>query len=333
LFKGFYSVVRGFQASLSRAHSSVTNAIATMHSQQRSGCLPCTNCLVTVPQDQIYAVETFGSFSRILQPGLSVAGCDCCGCCISFRSITRRLVQNDVLVPTKTHDNVFVTVKVSVQQQVIQKLEEKAIYTLDNTSNQIDAYVADVVRAQVPKMSLDDVFDKKDDIAKSVKENLQSSMQDYGFQILAALVTEVTPDYQVQQAMNEINKQKRLRIAAQEEAEANKIKVVTAAEADAEMKRLQGVGIANQRSEIIQGLRAAISVGTDDTLTSDKISELLLITQYFDTLQSIAANDKTNTIFLPSSAGGIRDISQEIRNGILQGNAAAGAAPGQHKMK
>jgi len=174
---------------------------------------------------------------------------------------------------------------------------------------------------------------KKDDIAKSVKDNLQSSMQDYGFKIIAALVTEVTPDYQVQQAMNEINKQKRLRIAAQEEAEANKIKVVTAAEADAEMKRLQGMGIANQRSEIIQGLRAAISVGTDDKLTSDKISELLLITQYFDTLQNIAANDKTNTIFLPSSAGGIRDISQEIRNGILQGNAAAGAAPGQHKMK
>jgi len=307
--------------------------------------LPYTNCLVTVPQDQIYAVEKFGSFSRILNPGLNVAGCDCCGCCISFRSITRRLVQNDVLVPTKTHDNVFVAVKVAVQQQVIAKLEEKAMYTLENTSAQIDAYVADVVRAQVPKMSLDDVFDKKDDIVRSVKDNLsgyrrlawssglQISMQDYGIQIVAALVTDVTPDHQVQQAMNEISKQKRLRVAAQEEAEANKIKVVTAAEADAEMKRLQGMGIASQRSEIIQGLRNAISAGTDDSLTSEKISELLLITQYFDTLQSIAANDKTNTIFLPSSAGGIRDISQEIRNGILQGNAAAGAAPGQHKMK
>jgi regulator of protease activity HflC (stomatin/prohibitin superfamily) len=296
--------------------------------RQESGCIPCFNCCVTVPQDKIYAVELFGSFTKVIGSGLNVVGCDVGGCCISFRSITKRVEQNDVFVETKTKDNVFVLVKVSVQQQVIPEQAESAIYKLANVGAQIDSYVSDVVRSCVPKMTLDEAFEEKDSISSAVNEALTKSMHEYGFQIIKALVTELKPSQDVMNSMNEINKQKRLRDAAMMASEAEKIRVVKKAEADCEAARLQGEGIAKQREAIVDGLKRSVTSGTDERLSSERVSELLLVTQYFETLKEIGANSKSNSVFIPHSpADGVKDISAQIRNGIMQGGA-----PGQMRM-
>jgi len=270
-----------------------------------------------VDQDKWFAVERFGKYSHILGPGLSFVGVDCCGCCITLRSITSRVEQNTVIVQTKTKDNVFVTAKVAVQQSVQPDRAVDAMYKLANVHAQIDSYVSDVVRSSVPHMTLDESFEKKDDISEAVQSKLQAEMSGYGFQIHKALVTELVPNAAVVQSMNEINKQKRLRDAAIMAAEADKVRVVKAAEASADASQLQGEGIARQRRAIIDGLRASITHGTGTELSTDKISELLLITQYFETLRDIAANSKAQTVFLPHSASAVADVSAQIRNGIM----------------
>jgi len=320
----------GRQRQTHQQTASVSVSRGAMAGQQRqeSGCIPCFNCCVTVPQDKIYAVELFGSFQKVVGAGLNIVGCDVGGCCISFRSISKRVEQNDVIVETKTKDNVFVMVKVSVQQQVIPEQAQSAIYKLANVGAQIDSYVSDVIRSAVPKMTLDEAFEEKDRISQGVTDALTKSMHEYGFQIIKALVTELKPSQDVVNAMNEINKQKRLRDAAMMAAEADKIRVVKKAEADCEASRLQGEGIAKQREAIVEGLKRSVCSGTDETLSSEKVSELLLITQYFETLKDIGANPKTNAVFIPHSpADGVRDISSQIRNGIMQGGA-----PGQQRM-
>ena len=295
--------------------------------QSFRGCLPCTNCFVTVPQDRWVTVEKFGKYDKIMSPGLGFAGLDVCGACVSFRAITSRVEQNLCSVQTKTKDNVFVTVKVAVQQSVVPERVEDAIYKLTNVHAQVDSYVSDVVRSHVPKMTLDEAFEKKDEISDAVQEQLAKNMAAFGFQIHKALVTELQPDASVQASMNEINKQRRLRDASIMAAEADKIKVVKAAEAAADAAHLQGQGIARQRSAIIDGLKESITSGTGTQLTSDKVSELLLITQYFETLRDIGATSKAQTIFIPHSAGAIADVSSQIRNGVLQASA-----PSQGRM-
>ncbi|CAK0833028.1 unnamed protein product [Prorocentrum cordatum] len=291
--------------------------------RQEPGCIPCCNCCVSVPQDKIYAVEFFGSFTKSIGSGLNFVGFDVMGCCITFRSITKRVEQNDVFVETKTKDNVFVLVK----GRRIPEQAESAMYKLANVSGQIDSYVSDVVRSSVPKMLLDEAFEEKDRISAAVNETLTRQMHEYGFQIIKALVTELKPSQEVMQSMNEINKQKRLRDAAMMAAEAEKIRVVKKAEADCEAARLQGEGIAKQREAIVEGLKRSVTSGTSEQLSSDKVSELLLITQYFETLKEVGANSKSNSVFIPHSpAAGVADISSQIRNGIMQGS------PGQMRM-
>jgi len=305
-------------------YPSANAANATKKSTFSSICL-CGNCLVAVPNDKWYAVENFGKFEKVLGPGLSWIGLDLCGCCFSFRSISRRVEQNICVVETKTKDNVFVTVHVAIQQSVIPEHVEDAIYKLSSVDGQIDSYVADVVRSHVPKMMLDEVFENKDAISDAVMQQLAPSMKDYGFVIHKALVTELTPSQEVSSAMNEITRQSRLRDAEVMRAEAEKIKVIKAAEASAESSRLQGEGIAAQRSAIVEGLKTSITSGTDEVLTGDKISELLLISQYFETLRDIGANSKASAIFIPHSPAGISDIAGQLRGGILQAAAATGA--------
>mmetsp|Transcript_65613 Transcript_65613/g.192008 ORF Transcript_65613/g.192008 Transcript_65613/m.192008 type:complete len:297 (+) Transcript_65613:80-970(+) len=289
-----------------------------MAQRYEGGCCPCTNCCVTVPQDRYYAIERFGKFDDILRPGLSVAGVDCCGCCINFRSITSRVEQNNIVVQTKTKDNVFVLVRVAVQQSVIPENVEAALYRLADVGAQVDSYVADVVRSHVPKMLLDEAFENKDAISEAIEAQLGKNMADYGFKIHKALVTELKPSMEVVASMNEINKQKRLRDASIMAAEAEKIKVVKAAEAAADAAQLQGEGIARQRRAIIDGLRDSITSGTSETLSTEKVSELLLITQYFETLRDIAANSKAQTVFLPHGAGAVADAAGQVRGGALQ---------------
>eukprot|EP00747_Dinoflagellata_sp_TGD_P094091 gnl/TRDRNA2_/TRDRNA2_165991_c0_seq5.p1 gnl/TRDRNA2_/TRDRNA2_165991_c0~~gnl/TRDRNA2_/TRDRNA2_165991_c0_seq5.p1 ORF type:complete len:297 (-),score=65.31 gnl/TRDRNA2_/TRDRNA2_165991_c0_seq5:102-992(-) len=296
-----------------------------MSSGYARGCLPGTNCVVTVPQDKWFALQKFGKFARMLGPGLNVTGFDVCGCCITYRSITSRVVEINVDVQTKTKDNVFVRCLVAVQQSVIPDQVQSALYKLANVESQIDSYVADVIRSQVPKMNLDEAFEKKDEISIAVQEQLSSCMHEYGFQIHRALVTEISPNRAVMDAMNEINKQTRLRDAAMMAAEAEKIKIVKAAEAAADAAFLQGQGIARQRAAIIDGLRDSIC-GQGQQMSAERVSELMLITQYFETMRDVAANPKANVVFVPAGHAG-SDICQQIRDGVLQ------ATPMQSSMK
>ena len=251
-----------------------------------------------VKQQSAAVVERFGKFVSIRHSGLQikipvidrVAG-----------RLSLRIQQLDVVVETKTKDDVFVKVKVSVQYKVIKDKVYDAFYKLDFPQDQITSYVFDVVRAEVPKMILDDVFEKKDDIAIAVKGELNDAMQNYGFDIIKTLVTDIDPDAQVKESMNRINASEREKVAAQFEGDAQRILIVERAKAEAESKRLQGQGIADQRREIARGLEDSVKVLNGVDINSQEASALIVVTQHYDTLQAIGADANSNLILLPNS--------------------------------
>ena len=251
-----------------------------------------------VKQQSAAIVERFGKFLSIRQSGLHikiplidrVAG-----------RLSLKIQQLDVIVETKTLDDVFVRLKISVQYKVIKEKVYEAFYKLDYPHEQITSYVFDVVRAEVPKMKLDDVFVKKDDIAIAVKTELNEAMMDYGYDIIKTLVTDIDPDAQVKEAMNRINASEREKIAAQFEGDAARILIVEKAKAEAESKRLQGQGIADQRREIARGLEESVEVLNKVGINSQEASALIVVTQHYDTLQSIGGESNSNLILLPNS--------------------------------
>lgn len=273
----------------------------------------------TVGQQTVAIVERFGKFSRIARPGLNfkiplierVAG-----------KMTLRVQQLNVKAETKTLDNVFVHIMVSVQYFVLQEKVYDAFYRLDDPELQINSYVFDVVRAKVPKINLDDLFEKKDEIAIACKTELNETMVGFGFEILNALVTDIEPDTKVKESMNEINAAQRLRVAANEKGEAEKILKVKQAEAEAESKALQGKGIADQRRAIIEGLKDSVDDFQKSVSGSNaqEVMNLVLLTQYFDTIKEISSTSKTNTILLPHSPAGMSEIAEQMRNAIIVGN-------------
>ena len=251
-----------------------------------------------VKQQTAAVVERFGKFVGVRQSGLqlkiplidSVAG-----------RLSLRIQQLDVVVETKTKDDVFVKLKVSVQFKVIKEKVYDAFYKLDNPGDQITSFIFDVVRAEVPKLILDDVFLKKDDVAIAVKSELQEAMTEYGFQIIKTLVTDIDPDAQVKESMNRINASEREKVAAQFEGEAQKILIVEKAKAEAESKRLQGQGIADQRREIARGLEDSVKVLNGVDINSQEASALIVVTQHYDTLQSVGAEANSNLILMPNA--------------------------------
>ena len=251
-----------------------------------------------VKQQSAAIVERFGKFVAVRQSGLQikipiidiVAG-----------RLSLRIQQLDVVVETKTKDDVFVKLKVSVQFKVIRDKVYDAFYKLDNPADQITSFIFDVVRAEVPKLILDDVFLKKDDVAIAVKSELQDAMTEYGFQIIKTLVTDIDPDAQVKESMNRINASEREKVAAQFEGEAQKILIVEKAKAEAESKRLQGQGIADQRREIARGLEDSVKVLNGVDINSQEASALIVVTQHYDTLQSVGAEANSNLILMPNS--------------------------------
>ena len=251
-----------------------------------------------VKQQSAAVVERFGKFVSVRQSGLqlkipiidNVAG-----------RLSLRIQQLDVVVETKTKDDVFVKLKVSVQFKVIKDKVYDAFYKLDNPADQITSFIFDVVRAEVPKLILDDVFIKKDDIAIAVKGEIQDAMTEYGFQIIKTLVTDIDPDAQVKESMNRINASEREKVAAQFEGEAQKILIVEKAKAEAESKRLQGQGIADQRREIARGLEDSVKVLNGVDINSQEASALIVVTQHYDTLQSVGAEANSNLILMPNS--------------------------------
>jgi len=251
-----------------------------------------------VKQQSTAIVERFGKFLSIRQSGLHfkiplidrIAG-----------RISLRILQLDVIVETKTKDDVFVKLKVSVQYKIIQEKVYEAFYKLDYPQDQITSYVFDVVRAVVPKMKLDDVFEKKNEIADAVKGELNDAMINYGYDIIKALVTDIDPDAEVKAAMNKINAAERKKVAAQYEGDAERILIVEKAKAEAQSKRLQGQGIADQRREIARGLEESVDVLNNVGINSQEASALIVVTQHYDTLQSIGGETNSNLILLPNS--------------------------------
>ena len=252
----------------------------------------------TVKQQTAIVLERFGKFHSVRTPGLQfkipivdkIAG-----------KVSLKIQQLDVVVETKTKDDVFVRLKISVQYQVIKDQVYDAFYKLDNPYTQITSYVFDVVRAEVPKLRLDDVFEKKDDIAIAVKGELQEAMNTYGYDIIKTLVTDIDPDDQVKHAMNRINAAEREKIAAQYEGDAARILIVEKARAEAESKRLQGQGIADQRREIAKGLLESVDVLNGAGITSQEASALIVVTQHYDTLQAIGEKTGSKLVLLPNS--------------------------------
>jgi regulator of protease activity HflC (stomatin/prohibitin superfamily) len=273
----------------------------------------------TVQQQSVAIVQRFGKFVRTANPGLNfripmietVVG-----------KISLRVDQLDVKVETKTEDNVFLHAMVSVQFYVHPEKAYEAFYKLQDPARQITSFVFDVVRARVPKMKLDDVFEKKDEIAIAVKGELEEVMSDFGYGIVKALVTDIDPDHKVKESMNEINAAQRMRVAASEKGEADRILKVKAAEADAQSKALQGKGMADQRKAIILGLKESVSDFRESlpNTTEQDVLNLVLVTQYFDTIKDLGQSSHNNTIMIPHSPSSVSDIMQQITNAVVTAN-------------
>jgi len=274
---------------------------------------------IIVKEQSAVIIERFGKFNRIANSGIGVI--------IPFvdrkaATVNLRVQQLDVEIETKTKDDVFVHLQVSVQYKISRDSIKEAYYSLENSKNQIASYVFDDVRAEVPKLELDDVFAKKEDIAIAVQQNISESMHEYGYIIIKALITDINPDQRVKDAMNRINAAKRDKEAAHEEGEAKKIKIIKEAEAEAESKRLSGEGIARQRLEIVRGFKESVEdfKKSLDTVTHEEIMQFVLMTQYFDTIKDIGANSKNSSILMPHSPGGMKDFQNQIITGTFVGN-------------
>ncbi len=271
----------------------------------------------TVKQATAAIVERLGKFQSVRHAGLHLK--------IPFldqiaKRVNLRIQQLDVMIDTKTLDNVFLKMKVSVQYQVIKEQVADAFYKLENPENQITSYVFDVVRAEVPKLKLDDVFVRKDDIAIAVKGELQEAMQSYGYDIIKALVTDIDPDDQVKHAMNRINAAEREKTAAEYESEAQKIRIVAVAKAEAESKKLQGQGIADQRREIAKGLEESVKMLNDAGINAQEASALIVVTQHYDTLHSIGANNRSNLVLLPNSPNAANSMLNDLITAMTSAN-------------
>ncbi|HEN6765924.1 TPA: SPFH domain-containing protein [Streptococcus agalactiae] len=271
--------------------------------------------LYVVKQQTVAIIERFGKYQKTATSGIHIRvplGIDK----IAAR-VQLRLLQSEIIVETKTKDNVFVTLNIATQYRVNEHNVTDAYYKLIKPEAQIKSYIEDALRSSVPKLTLDELFEKKDEIALEVQHQVAEEMSTYGYIIVKTLITKVEPDAEVKQSMNEINAAQRKRVAAQELANADKIKIVTAAEAEAEKDRLHGVGIAQQRKAIVDGLADSIQELKDAnvTLTEEQIMSILLTNQYLDTLNTFAINGN-QTIFLPNNPEGVEDIRTQVLSAL-----------------
>ena len=275
--------------------------------------------LYVVRQQSVAIVERFGRYQKIATSGIHMRlpfGIDK----IAAR-IQLRLLQSEIVVETKTKDNVFVMMNVATQYRVNEQNVTDAYYKLMRPEAQIKSYIEDALRSSVPKLTLDELFEKKDEIALEVQHQVAEEMTTYGYIIVKTLITKVEPDAEVKQSMNEINAAQRKRVAAQELAEADKIKIVTAAEAEAEKDRLHGVGIAQQRKAIVDGLAGSIAELKEANvgMSEEQIMSILLTNQYLDTLNTFAAKGN-QTLFLPNNPNGVDDIRTQILSALKTDN-------------
>ena len=305
----------------------------------------CLGCVV-VQQDVVKLTEQLGRFDQILRPGLHFVWP--CLCQAVAGTLSTRIQQCEIRAETKTKDDVFVTLRVAVQYRI--NMEDDATifnanYKLSNHIQQIEAFVYDVVRSSVPKIELDDVFLSKDEISKEIKGQLCAQMADFGFVILASPITDIEPDPKVKQAMNEINRAKRMREVAVCEGEANKVRALKEAEAeaarteiqakaDAEAKYMAGMGISRQRKAIIQGMKNSVNQFRTEVegIDAKQVMDLMIVTQHFDMMKDVGAQSKTNAIFMNPSAGGISELTNAVQAGFMSTLPAAGNFAGNQAM-
>jgi len=275
----------------------------------------------TVPTSSVAVITRFGKFLRVADPGLNWKWpiVDAVGDKVSLR-----VQQINLTMETKTRDNVFVTIPISVQMRVRPEKVYDAYYKLTDPNLQIKSYVEQVILGHVPGMTLDEVFASQSGIAAAVKQELDADMTTFGYEIVNVLVTDIVPDSKVKAAMNDINAAQREQVAATARGESEKILVVKKAEAEAESKALQGQGIANQRKAIVEGLQVSIEQFQKvvSSATAKDVMQLIIVTQYFDTLRSIGESDKTNTLFLSHAPGAVKDISDQIMQSMLAAERA-----------
>jgi regulator of protease activity HflC (stomatin/prohibitin superfamily) len=276
-----------------------------------------------VRQKTAVVIERLGRFHSVRTAGLNLK-VPFLDSIVAVQNL--KIQQLDVDIETKTKDNVFVNTKVSVQYHTIPNRVRESFYSLEDPSVQIESYVFDTVRSEIPKMVLDDVFSNKDSVAQSIKESLTEAMHNFGYQIDNSLITDLQPEQSVKEAMNRINATERDKAAADNEAEAQKIRMVKIAEAEAESKMLQGRGLANQRQEIAKGIRESIETIKESGVNEDEVMTLLLVTQHYDAIQDVAKNSRTNTIMLNYAPGGIGDIASQIREATLSVSPDTGAS-------
>ncbi len=271
-----------------------------------------------VKQKHAIIIERLGKFHKVSKAGLhfKIPLID-----VISGKVNLRVRELPVEVETKTKDDVFVKIVVSVQFFVIDSNDgiKDSFYELNNPEQQIQSYVFDSIRSEVPLMELDDVFAQKEKIALAIKKELSETMRQFGFDFIKALVTDIDPDAKVKHSMNEINAAKRMKEAAREEAEAAKIRVVAAAEADAESKRLAGEGIAQQRIAIANGLKESVEEvksAMEDHVTSQDVMNMLFMTQHYETISKLGEN-KTSTIFMPYSPDNVGDLQMQIQSSLI----------------
>jgi len=278
----------------------------------------------TIEQAHAGVVQRLGKFLRIAQPGLNFKApyLD-----VVVANISLQVQQLDVKVETKTKDNVFVQIPISVQYKVMPDRVYDAFYKLSDPIKQIESFVYNVILGHVPKMTLDETFDQQSQIAVDVKNNLDASMSEFGYSIVKSLITDLVPDEKVKAAMNDINAAQREREATVSRAETEKLLLVKKAEADAESKRLQGEGIANQRKAIVEGLRESVAKFSESVegATPKDAMAMVLLTQYFDTLKEVAGTNRSNTIMMPHTPNALTDLFSQFRNAIITGEIAAKA--------
>ncbi|KAL0428409.1 UNVERIFIED_CONTAM: Hypersensitive-induced response protein-like protein 2 [Sesamum latifolium] len=307
---------------------------------------------IQVDQSTVAVKEHFGKFDEVLEPG-----CHCLPWCIGYQlagSLSLRVQQLDVRCETKTKDNVFVTVVASIQYRALAGKASDAFYKLSNTKAQIQAYVFDEIeliyyqyieplfmlllkglyfninnlnvvshKGKCAETGFGFYFEQKNDIAKAVEDELEKAMSAYGFEIVQTLIVDIEPDAQVKRAMNEINAAARLRVAANEKAEAEKILQIKRAEGEAESKYLSGLGIARQRQAIVDGLRDSVLAFSESVpgTTAKDVMDMVLVTQYFDTMKEIGSSSKSSAVFIPHGPGAVKDIASQIREGLLQADS------------
>jgi regulator of protease activity HflC (stomatin/prohibitin superfamily) len=272
-------------------------------------------CCYTIPQSEVGITETWGKFNSVVRPGfhfINPLSTELAG------RMSLRVKELKVKIESKTKDNVFVHSDISVQYKILESAIFKAYYELTDAEKQLESYVFNNVRGQIPHYLLDELFLAKEEMAATLKQDLEHEMNQFGYSIVQTLITDIDPADVVKVAMNDINAAQRTRVAATDKAEAEKIQVIKAAEAEAESKRLSGVGLAEQRKAVVSGLHESIEVFADNrNITRKEVLELLLMNQYFDTLTHMSHTSKTTTVFVSHTPDAVGTISEQLRSGLL----------------